>query len=252
MSAEWELIEKGMRVSRLGLLDQARVQRGLLGKYILIFNEYGWSDDDTRRLDDTIALVSSERAASIEARAASKDNLARQEEAVTQAKALKRKFVLAFNDLQASRQLSDHVHQAITKSGRLRRSPVLISGYFTDIRPHVAAHSTPLRRYFRGAYPLELLDAVVAELDSAQAKQEMDYSALPLETRKVYEAKGLLLSMIEQINRIGKIAFDGDAMKMALFNKDLIQQARKARRTTSTVEAVEGEGHCDSGTEETG
>lgn len=244
------LVRKGADIPRLGVLDQARVQRELLAKYIVLFMEYGWTDEHTRQFDDAIALVSSERAAAIEARTASKNNLERQERAVTEAKALKRKLVLAFNDLQAARQLGDHVHQAITKSGRLRRSPTLLSGYFTDIRPHVATYSTPLRRYFRGAYPLELLDPIVAELDSAQAKQEADYSALPLETRKVYEAKGLLLSLIEQINRIGKIAFDGDAMAMAQFNKDLLQRARKARRATSTIEPACGE--AEMAKEETG
>lgn len=250
MSVDESLVIKGVNVPRLGLLDQARVQRELLEKHRATFNEYGWNDALTTEFDDAITFVSSERAAAIEARTASKDNLARQEHAVTDAKAFKRKLVLGFNDLQADRRLSDHVHQAITKSGRLRRSPVLISGYFGDIRPHVEKYDELLKPYFRGASPLDLLDTIVTELDSAQAKQEADYSALPLETRKVYEAKGLLLSLIEKINRIGKIAFDGDAMAIALFNKDLIQRARQSRRAESTIEPVEGD--VETGAEETG
>lgn len=235
------LVRKGALVPRLGLLDQARVQRKLCGKYVLILKEYGLTDELLGQLDSAIELVESDRAAAIEARTISKDNLLRQENAVTEAKTLKRRLVLAFNDLQSERRLGDHVLSAITKSGRMRRSPTLISGYFTDIRPHVEKHSEMLRPYFRGVCPLVLLDATVAELDSAQATQEADYSALPLETRKVYEAKGRLLAIIEKVNRIAKIAFDGDAMTIALFNKDLIQRARQARRATSTVEPVASE-----------
>lgn len=244
-------VRKGGNVPRLGLLDQARVHRELCEVHATRLREYGLTDDLIREFDEAIELVSSERAAAIEARTASKSNFVRQENVVTEAKALKRRLVLAFNDLRASRQLSAHVLRAITKSGRLRRSPTLISGYFTDIRPHVEQHAERLKPYFGGVCPLVRVDAIVAELDSAQATQEADLSALPLETRKVYEAKGRLLVIIEKINRIAKIAFDGDEMTMAVFNKDLLDRARQKRRSMSKVELL-GSDALGAEAEETG
>jgi len=44
-------------------------------------------------------------------------------------------------------------------------------------------------------------------------------SALPADTAKLYVTKGKLLEAIEDINHAGKIAFDGDATMIALWNK---------------------------------
>lgn len=85
---------------------------------------------------------------------------------------------------------------------------------------------------------MDLIDAVKGELDAAQGVQEAGLAGLPIETLKVYEAKGRLLDLIEKMNRRGKIAFDGQAHILALFNKDLVLRARTKRRATSTVEAV--------------
>jgi hypothetical protein len=71
---------------------------------------------------------------------------------------------------------------------------------------------------------------VKSELDAADTKQEVSVSSLPADTAKLYQTKGKLLEAIEDLNRAGKIAFDGDATKISLWNKDILVRARKARK----------------------
>lgn len=52
---------------------------------------------------------------------------------------------------------------------------------------------------------------------------------MPAETLAVYEKKGRLLEQIEDLNRAGKSVFDGQADKIALFNKDILMRARKTK-----------------------
>jgi hypothetical protein len=62
------------------------------------------------------------------------------------------------------------------------------------------------------------------------AQQGKVISALPVATQQVYEAKGRVLEQIEDLNRAGRTAFDGNAAMMAKFNKDVLNRARKARK----------------------
>lgn len=191
-------------------------------------------------MDNLVAEVESDRAAAILARTASKENRAEQEQVVSEAKEHKRKLTRAFANLHDEGEVSDHVFDAVFKSGKLGRSPVIISGYFTDIRPHVEAHDASLARFFDGQSALSMLDSLKNRLDAVQAKQEAGLALLPLETRKVYQAMGKLLTLIEKLNRIGKNAFEGDALMMAKFNKDLLYRDRKRSRAKSKVESATG------------
>ena len=42
---------------------------------------------------------------------------------------------------------------------------------------------------------------------------------------------------IEDLNRAGKMAFDGDAVQIARFNKDILLRARKARAQAEVAAA---------------
>jgi hypothetical protein len=53
---------------------------------------------------------------------------------------------------------------------------------------------------------------------------------LPADTEKLYETKGRVLEWIEDVNRAGKSAFDGDAARVAVWNKDVLMRARKERK----------------------
>jgi hypothetical protein len=56
-----------------------------------------------------------------------------------------------------------------------------------------------------------------------------ELAQVPAATQHLYEAKGRLLEAITELNRIGQIAFDGDASSRARFNKDILLRARHKR-----------------------
>ncbi len=111
-----------------------------------------------------------------------------------------------------------------------RRSTPKISNYLAKIRPHVVKLDEHLRPYFGGERASEQLDAVKSALDAADAVQEADIASLPEATQKVYEAKGRVLQDIEDLNRIARNAFEGNADAIALFNKDILLRARQERK----------------------
>ena len=65
----------------------------------------------------------------------------------------------------------------------------------------------------------------------ADTIQKLSLEGLPEETLDVYQLKGEVLFLIERLNRAGRAAFDGDAGKAALFNKDRLLRARRSGMT---------------------
>src|SRR5690606_31587801 len=126
-------------------------------------------------------------------------------------------------------------HESFATMGTLGRSPALIAAYLTRITPAVERLDAELAPFFGGARPAEILADVRTRLVEANTEQELQLASLPVETLRVYEAKGRLLEDIEDLNRAGRSAFDGNAEMAAPFNKDLILRERKKRRTKSEV-----------------
>jgi hypothetical protein len=234
MSTDTEL-QKGMRVSRRGLLDQARVHIELQERYGAALIERGWTAELGERLRQATAVVDSEMGAAIEARIASRNNLAHEQAAISRAKALKSDLTHAIGDLSADGVVPRDVLDAVRGRGRLNRVTSLISAYLTDVEPVVRAHDALLRPYFKGDSALAELVAAKTELDSAQATQEVGVAHLPEDTRKVYLAKATVLSLIEKLNRLARLAFKGQAELIGLFNKDLILRARQARTAAGSA-----------------
>jgi hypothetical protein len=52
---------------------------------------------------------------------------------------------------------------------------------------------------------------------------------VPQEKLELFAAKGRVLEMIEDLNRAGRIAFEGQAETVGKFNKDLLLRARRSR-----------------------
>ena len=72
-------------------------------------------------------------------------------------------------------------------------------------------------------------------LEQADTTQENEWAQVPESTQRIYEAKGRLLEAIVELNRIGQIAFDGDAVTRARFNKDILLRGRKQKPTPDAV-----------------
>lgn len=95
------------------------------------------------------------------------------------------------------------------------------------VRPAVVTLDPVLVEKNDGQSFVAELDRVKADLETAQANQEVGLGQLPEETQRFYELKGRVLAMIEKVIRTGKRAFAGDVEKIGRFNKDLLLRARK-------------------------
>ncbi|HCF58418.1 MAG TPA: hypothetical protein DFS52_10545 [Myxococcales bacterium] len=98
-----------------------------------------------------------------------------------------------------------------------------------------------------GESPHARLVELRTRLEKADSTQEIAQDEFPKETRAFYLAKGRLLTLIEKLHRI---AFDGDALTAADFNKEMLLRARRAARgkrgekPAEPVESQTGEGEA--------
>jgi len=110
------------------------------------------------------------------------------------------------------------------------------------MRPLVVRLEDKLKRYFSEQSPVKVLDAVIANIQAAQANQASRQQARSPETFKLRVAKGELLEMIEDVNRLGRVAFMGQADIAGKFNKDILLKARRAGKHRQASAARESDG----------
>jgi hypothetical protein len=229
---DMRLVTKGRGEPRAGLVEQGKVQRKLAQDYAAALDDAGWSAEDTAKLAAAIAALETDAAKHVEDQHGAHQATAVEHAAIDEAKRFTR--ILRHALPRALRSAPPGVTAASFHAGEpLARSTPKISRYLDDIRPAVVklddALAPAFKKAFAGKKPSEALDQVKGALDTADATQETALAALPAQTLGVYEAKGRLLEAIEDVNRAGLIAFDGDAAAMAPFNKDVLLRARRAR-----------------------
>jgi hypothetical protein len=229
MSTDARLAKKGQGQPRLGLVQQGKVSVGLARQYPTELANAGWSSQDTDTMAAMVTELESDIAVQADNRASHGDAHRGEQARIDSAK----KFIRLLGHA-LPRVLRD-TDSGLTPSDfavgpRLGRSTPKISGYLAKIRPHVAALDSALTPPLGGQSALAQLDRVKSELDAADTIQEISIAALPADTARLYTSKGKLLEAIEDVNHAGKIAFDGDASKVALWNKDILVRARKSRR----------------------
>jgi hypothetical protein len=234
MDIDLGMAKKGRSVPLVGLRDQANIHNRLLSENEAELNKGAWTPELSAQFRDARAVVDDTRAQQLEAKDGSSQATGAESAAIDRAKKFKRKLLLAVADLAADGTLPVE-RKSFEAGAGLRRNTARISSYLGDLRPHVLACDTLLQPYFEGGSALAELDQVKAQLDARQATQEVALDSLPSETLKLYEAKGKLLRLIEKINRIAAIRFDGAAELKAKFNKDLILRARKKKPATPPV-----------------
>ncbi len=120
------------------------------------------------------------------------------------------------------------------RAGGAKDSTRLLIDYLDRVQPHLVTYEDKLKPFFKGESPLPRLAEVKAALEQADARQEMLRASLPSETLKHYEAKGRLLEIIERINHVAQLAFDGQADRIGLFNKDILLRAHRRSRKESS------------------
>jgi hypothetical protein len=246
MDSDTRLLRKGMKVSLTGLLDQAKAHLGLEARHRAKLAARGWTPELTKALVDGVAALEGERARSIDARSLSKANLEREHQAVGRVKALKKALDRAVDDLYAEQRVAADVRATLRGrgAGRLGRSTPRLLAYLVDAEPQVRALDKLLTPYFEGQSPHKEILGAKAELEAAQRDQEVNYAALPEETQKVYRAKAQVLSLIEKLNRLGKLAFEATPAA-ARFNQDLIARARRKRLEVGVEEKEAAEAEAE-------
>lgn len=98
-----------------------------------------------------------------------------------------------------------------------------------------AYHERLIAEHHAGLAPHDLTAERVAALASVDATQESAQAAKPEDTAQLNEAKGGLLTLIEELNDVGRNAFEGQAETAAKFNKDILLRGR----STASEEAPE-------------
>ena len=229
MTLDQRLVNKGKSEPRDGLAQQGKVHVGLAQQYATDLADSGWSATDTTSLAANV--VNLEQVAG--SQSAGYDHAGHtsttESDAIDGAKAFIRRLRAAL-----PRTLRDNPAHGLTIDSFhvgevLGRSTPKITKYLAAIRPGLETLDVALQSHFKGQKATVDLDAVKAALDSADTAQELARKNAPSNTLALYEVMGKVLEQIEDLNRAGKIAFDGDAATRGKFNKDILLRASKAR-----------------------
>jgi hypothetical protein len=236
MAIDEVLARKGKDEPREGLVEQANVQVGLGKKYATQLGQHGWPAANTTRLEQDLAELNSARAKQVDGRdQAQLAGGGGEQRAVQEAKDFIAKLRLAATGAVQRAQeagVKDASVKQFNSHGKLGRKTPALLDYLNNVSAVVTSLDAYLKPYFDGQSPAALLKSTQEALSAADVKHDVDVKGLPADTLQVYEAKGRVLSSIEELNRVGRIAFHGQAELSGQFNKDLLLRARRARKKT--------------------
>ncbi len=235
-SQKYRLTDKGSKVPIAKLMGQGRVTVELCRKYREDLSNTGWPVEKTEELDQklfALDAVYSGRSAETETslKATEIEASARQG-----AKAFIRRIRLAAPLVLKNTSIEGVTEDAFNTKDRLGYATPRISKYLVTIKPFVQKLEEQLKVYFAGKSPTAELEKVKAALDKADALQETLRTGLPKETANIYLIAGEILELIQTVNRIAKIAFDGKAEIIGQFNKDLLLRGGKTRKKANEGE----------------
>lgn len=234
MPVDIRLAKKGRSEPRDALAQQGRVSVELATQYATQLEAAGWQPAKTAELATGVTTLESAVAVQAESKVSARGSAQAETAAVAEAKKLKRRLDNVLPIVLRDANVPGLTRKSFSVGGTLGRSTPKISQYLARVRPHVVALDEALRPYFGGELASAQLDEVKRQLDEADTTQEVEITSLPLATQEVYEAKGRVLQLIEDLNRIAKNAFDGEAAIIGRFNKDLLVRARRAPKPPVT------------------
>jgi len=222
-----KMVRKGRGEPLAAVAAQGRVSVALARQNEGGLAPYGWGAGKTDALEALVAQVDGRAGAQAEAKDRARTASAAETRAKSEAKTVVRKVRCAGELVLRDGPVDGVSLEALEAGGKLGASTPKISQYIAKILPSAAALDAQLAPYLGGAIASEMLATAKRNLDECDAAQETNLSALPDETAAVYEAKGRIVRMIEDLNRVAKIAFDGQAETLARFNKDILSRGRK-------------------------
>lgn len=229
MKVDLRLARKGRNEPRDGLAQQGRAHVILAQQHAADLHDHGWSKDDTTTFEEDVIKLESDVASQAEARVTAAGLVAKEGEGIDDAKRFIHRMRSALPRALREANVKGLTLESFAVGEKLGRSTPKISAYLTRVRPAVLAIDDHLKKHFGGKTGTEVLDTVKTALDTADASQENAFASLPAETLAVYETKGRVLEAVEDLNRAGKSAFDGQPEIAGKFNKDILLRARSSR-----------------------
>lgn len=223
MTMDTRHVARGKSEPLEGLVQQGKAHVALAKQYAEALIESGWSEEDTSALEREVTLLE------VMAGKQASDVVEADSSAVVEAKAFVRRLRNALPRALRETKASGVSAETFDAGGALGRESSKIASYLEKIRPSVEAIDAELRRHFGGKSAVELLDHARRALSSKGAPEGDGQKELPKETVELLSAKGRVLEMIDDLNRAGRIAFEGQAETVGKFNKDLLLRAHRQR-----------------------
>jgi len=228
------LVRLGMREPRAALVEQGLASEGLAKDTATDINKFGWSEAKSKAVRGSIETLQSTMAVQADQR----DDSGTSHDGEVAALSAAKKFIrhVRFAWPMAHRDAAGKAGvgvDAIESGGTIGKSTPKTVAYLTTLAPAVKALEPWLLPYFAGVSPSATLLACRTALEGADRVQETELDQIPEATQRIYEAKGRLVELIGDLNRIGCMAFDGQAVTRARFNKDVLLRGRKVRTPKS-------------------
>ncbi len=237
MAIDQSLVSKGRSQPRYAVAQQGKVSVALAKKYEAELAGNGWSAADTTALAADVGTLETTCGAQYQAKDAAKAATAVESTSAEGAMGYIRILVRALPRVIRENPSLGVSVRSFAGAGELRGSSPAIARYLVSMRPLVVKLSAQLTPYFGGKDPVALLDGVKTSLDTADTAQETARKTSPQQTAAAYEITGKVLRQLEDLNRAGKSAFEGNPSLQRMFNKDLIERARRRRAPAAETPA---------------
>jgi len=229
--AEMErLAKKGEKENLDALVEQggvtaanARAEAGPLA-------DAGLDPDRAEVLESRVAKLNSDASRRADAKAQAKGHTRSEAKARAKAKAFVR-WLHGVTPMILRKEGCPVTAADLAGSARLKATADIV-GYLGRIAGPVGRIEKQLEPFRKKRTPARAVDELAVlqkDLQDADETQETSRDALPAETFALYVLKGQVLEDIEDVNRLGRVAFDGDAVRAAKFNKDILLRARRSR-----------------------
>jgi len=226
--ANERLVTKGRMYRSEAVTQQARVAIGNAVAHAPELASAGWQTGNTEELESLLTQLLRAESDKTVARTDAMNLTLGETEAHQEVKATYRKVREALGIVLRDGAVEGLTLDHFTVGDKMRGTANTLL-HLERVIPLVARLDAPLSRFFPAQKASELLDAARARLEKADSEQELARGALPTETVSVLELKGRILDLVEELNAIARIAFDGQAELRAKFNKDLLLRGRRRK-----------------------
>lgn len=233
MGYDLRLVDKGTGQPRDALAQEGKVHVGLAEHHAAELEKHGWAAADTAALKANVALLEDAVGTQVGAWDEAGVATSAEAQAIDAAKSFLRRLRNALPRALRESPGSGVTASAFEVGDSLQRSTPKISKHLSAIRPAVVKLDPALKKHFNGQLASVLLDQIKAALDDADTTQEVTRKNAPVQTQALYEHMGRVLEQIEDLNRAGKSAFDGDSTMQGKFNKDILLRGRKTAKKTA-------------------